>query len=190
MKAAELAMSYDRMIECGAAALYEERHLRDWWGEQAELSLASIVDAKLVPLSRILWVCFHLPVVPRKALHVASAAAATEYLRRAREAGIYIDLRSSFALEKKKAWIEARVSLGELRHAQKRARSAMHDVGELCSDPRALVVAHAMCESSSDAAEAALRSFHYTTESDPLAEKGALVRSCLAKAIHEEEVSE
>jgi hypothetical protein len=187
MKAAELKMSYARMIECGGDKLYEERHLRDWWGDGEELSLAAIVGAKLVPLSRVLWVCFHMPVVPYRALQLAAANAAVEYLRRAREAGIYVDLRSPFALEKKKAWIEGRVSLGELHHARHRARSAMHDISELCTDPRALVVAHALFQASSDNAETALRSFHYTIEHDPLAEKGALVRSCLARAVGQEE---
>jgi hypothetical protein len=187
MKAAELTMSYDRMIQCGAEKHFDAQRLKDWWGAKAERSLASIVAERLMPLSRILWVCFHLPALPLKAYHAAAAAAAAEYLRRAKEAGIYVDLRSAYALERKKAWIAGTVSLGELKHAHRRAESALRDVSELCSDPRAVVVAHAICQAVSESAETALRSFHYAIEEDPLAENGSLLRSCLSNAINQEE---
>lgn len=207
MKLAEQQVPFQRLMDCGGVELYEEKILRRWWtggeklmgasavqsrampsGEDEGLSLATIISAEHVALSRILWVCFHLPSPPVMAMHRASFGAAHEILSRAEAQHIYIDRRSAFALAKKGEWIAGRISLGEMNHAHRRAESALADLSELARDPQELLFAKAACEASSQHVEKALRTFHYTIEEHPFAEKGGLLRRHLLKAFHDQEV--
>lgn len=189
MKLAEQQVHFQRLIDCGGVHLYEEKMLRRWWGQGDELSLGTIVQAKHVALSRILWVCYHLPIPPTRAMHQASFQTARALLDLAEKQHIYVDRRSSHALEKKGEWIQGRISLGELSHAHRRARSAMADLAELARDPQELLLAKALHEASSHDPQTALRTFHYTIEPHPFAEKGELLRRHLLEAIQNEEVN-
>jgi|GEM_PF-6578314 len=176
------AVDYRQIVKWGAFGLYDENKVRAWWGERNELTASELLG-KDIPLSRILWVILRDEVVSPAVVHRAALDSAESLLERELADGTYVDLRSSYALRIKRRWLEGQASLGELRHAQRRAAAAAADVAEL-GDDRARHIATLVSQASSeDSATAFRKQFYTATQRLGQDDHGQLMRRNLIEAL-------
>jgi hypothetical protein len=137
---------YDTLVARGALDLYDERLIRRWMRGRDAITVAEALEVR-APAAIVFWAVLREYLVGAPVLHQLALDVAGEYLQRSRAThGTYIDFRTERALDAKQAWIDRRISDGELVVAATRAGQAALDVA-LHGDPQVWAIAHIVCQS-------------------------------------------
>jgi hypothetical protein len=136
---------YDTLVARGALDLYDDRLIRRWMRGRDAVTVAEALEVR-APAAIVFWAVLREYLVGARVLHQVAVDVAGEYLQRSRTThGTYIDFRTERALDAKQAWIDQRISDGELVVAATRAGQAALDVA-LHGDPEVWAVAHIVCQ--------------------------------------------
>jgi hypothetical protein len=154
-------ISFSRIVSWGASKLYKESVLRGFWGKKEELTVEELLK-KDAALSRILWVVIRKEILPEKKVHQAALESALFFIGTLKKEGVYVDIRSEYALGVKQTWINGGISLGALKDAQRRAKAAQADAAEL-GDEKARLAAHIVVTAMHENMYQAFVNLHYAT---------------------------
>lgn len=149
----DVEVDFDTIVANGALELYDEQQVRAWFSGKQALTVREVLEVRTHP-GRLFWAIMRERVAPATVLRRMAIVMAREFLTRMVADGVYVDFRSSRALDTAKAYVDGEVSLGAMRVAAVKAAQAAVDVAEL-DEPKvaaaALVVDQALLPDAEDA---------------------------------------
>jgi hypothetical protein len=151
-------ISYTELISDGALEFVTETHLRRWFRGRETITVGQALEVS-AHIARKFWAIMRDEVLPNSILHQFAVDYAAEFLGRANPE--YVDFRTHRALDAKQAWLDDKISLGELRVAEAGARAALDTVAGY-GDERVSDCAFVVCQALADRGEEAQRRTFYT----------------------------
>lgn len=161
----ERTVSRVDLVDWGAERMYSATHIDRWLSHQPEKSIEELLD---VPTrgGRIYWAIMRESLLPSALMHHMSIEFAHNFHNQV-EGTCYIDFRSPRVIEAKQGWLDGDLSLGALKHAERRAIEAQQLVAEL-EDPLAHTTAKLFVQLADTDPRSAFRNVYYTyTEAFP-----------------------
>ena len=162
-------VSYSELIGAGALNIVSDRQLRRWFDGRPTLTVGEVLAVR-THIAWKFWAVMREEVLPDATLHQLSVDYAAEFLRRATPA--YVDFRTHRALDAKQAWLDDRISLGELQVAGVSATQALDTVAyfgdQTVSDCASMVCQALVADSGEVAQRQAFYAFisYFRTRSD------------------------
>src|SRR4051794_32852741 len=104
MNLLERTISYDQVVQWGGTSVYEERHVKKWFGGRAESTVADVLEIP-TEASRGLWAIMREQVLPARLMHRVALELCRWFLDRLEQDGVYLDFRSRRVLEAKERWL-------------------------------------------------------------------------------------
>lgn len=153
----DIQISYAELVDEGALEFISERQLRRWFAGRDAITVRETLSVR-THLSRKFWAIMRDEVVPERVLHQLSVDYAEEFLRRV--APVYMDFRTRRALDAKQAWLDDRISIGDLQVAAIGAARALVTVAGL-DDKLVSDCATMVCQALAGTGEAAQRQAFY-----------------------------
>lgn len=162
MSLLKVSIRYEEMIAYGAAELYPECHLRQWFGWRESLTVEEALQSQ-AGTNRVLFLIMRPNIVPSPVMHRIAVGACRLFLNRLEKEEVYLDFRLRSLLDTKENWIDGAIGSSELRVAQESAQRVQNTVSTH-PDPRARLAAYAVtCALQNDAA-LAVKQVYYSGE--------------------------
>jgi hypothetical protein len=161
MNILDIDYSFDDLRRWGALEMYPEAQVRAWFGSKPRLTIGETLDAPRLRPGILFWAVLRREFMDERLLHGLAVDQAERVLQRVRAEGHYIDFRSERVLQRKRAWIARRISLGELGAALERAEQARIDISEI-EDPAVWTGAKIAVQASHSDGRTAVTHAHYT----------------------------
>lgn len=153
----DIQISYAELVDEGALNFISERQLRRWFAGRDAITVRETLSIR-THLSRKFWAIMRDEVVPDRVLHQLAVDYAEEFLRRVTPG--YLDYRTRRGLDAKQAWLDDRISIGDLQVAAIGAAQAVVTVTGL-DDKRVSDCASMVCEALAGTGESAQRQAFY-----------------------------
>ena len=159
MSLLDISIRYEEMIAYGAAELYPECYLRNWFGRRESLTVEEAFTSQ-AGINRVLFLIMRPNIVPTPVMHRIAVGACRFFLERLAKDDVYLDFRLSDLLDIKERWIDGGIGHAELRAAQEAAQRVQNTVSTH-PDPRARHAAYAVtCALQNDGALAVKQVFY------------------------------
>jgi len=150
-------VSYAELVDAGALEIISERQLRRWFDGRPTLTVGEILTVR-THIAWKFWAIMRDEVLPDAMLHQLAVDYATEFLRRSGPA--YVDFRTYRGLDAKQAWLDSRISIGELQVAAISATEALTTVAYF-GDQTVSDCASMVCQALAGLGELAQRQAFY-----------------------------
>jgi microcystin-dependent protein len=118
-------VSYAELVDAGALGIISERQLRRWFDGRPTLTVGEILAVR-THIAWKFWAIMRDEVLPDTMLHQLAVDYTTEFMRRFGPA--YVDFRTYRGLDAKQAWLDNRISIGELQVVTISANEALTTV--------------------------------------------------------------
>lgn len=124
----EREFTLKQVLAWGATRAFPERQVRLWFGGRSAVTIHAALHTEDVPLAVVYWAVMREQLLPQALLHRLAVRLATQVLDRFGQAGTAVDPRTRAVLAAKSAWLEGRISLGELLRIKREAERVHRDL--------------------------------------------------------------